>query len=306
MPGTGGAKNVKVVKLTETDRERLLEYVSREPEVNLFFVGDIENYGLESETVSVYAFPDGDQWDCVLLRYFDMYIVYSPRADFKVEAAAAFLKERQVDSISGKTELVRRFLPYYPAMNLKETYLCRCGEAGLHSVRREKEAEQFLISAMGQKAEMPGSGTDVPEDKVEIRSLLAEECPKLVELYREIKEFTRVQENPEKAQKTMEADFSSGELAVGVFENGTLAAAARTSGSNSRSAMLVGVATRPGFRKKGYATAAVAELCRRVFAGGRQFLCLFYDNPEAGRIYHRIGFEEVGFYGMLQPESQAQ
>jgi predicted GNAT family acetyltransferase len=30
-----------------------------------------------------------------------------------------------------------------------------------------------------------------------------------------------------------------------------------------------------------------------------QFLCLFYNNPEAGAIYRRIGFREMGAYMIL-------
>lgn len=301
---------MKAKKLNESDRERLFAYVGREPEINLFFIGDIENYGLESETVSAYALIDGDEWDCVLLQYFDMYLVYSQKENFRVEAAADFLRERQVDSLSGKAEIVRQLQPYYPQMKLKETYMCRCNKAGMQTVSPGENQEKLRISGGNSEqavsfgsnpgAKGPQMGTDLPECTVEIRLMTAEECTEIMGLYLEIEEFTFAHDDPEKAGKTLEADFASGELAVGVFENGTLAAIARTSGSNRSSAMLVGVATRPGFRKKGYATAAVAELCRRSFASGKEFLCLFYDNPEAGKIYHRIGFEEIGFYGMIK------
>ena len=58
-------------------------------------------------------------------------------------------------------------------------------------------------------------------------------------------------------------------------------------------------APRPDARGRGYASAVVSALCRDNFAAGRQFLCLFYDNPAAGRIYHRIGFRDVGVYTIL-------
>ena len=38
------------------------------------------------------------------------------------------------------------------------------------------------------------------------------------------------------------------------------------------------------------------------FAAGRRYLCLFYDNPAAGRIYHALGFADVGRFGMAMPE----
>ena len=43
------------ITLHEKDREAILDYVSAEPEMNLFFIGDVENYGVESETVNLYA-----------------------------------------------------------------------------------------------------------------------------------------------------------------------------------------------------------------------------------------------------------
>lgn len=69
---------------------------------------------------------------------------------------------------------------------------------------------------------------------------------------------------------------------------------------NSESAMIVGVATAEGHRGKGYASAVVEALCRDCFERGKKYLCLFYDNPVASRIYNRIGFQELGEYGMLR------
>lgn len=66
------------------------------------------------------------------------------------------------------------------------------------------------------------------------------------------------------------------------------------------SAMIVGVATAREYRGKGYASAVVQTLCRNCFDRGKKYLCLFYDNPAAGRIYHRIGFKALGEYGMLR------
>ena len=88
--------------------------------------------------------------------------------------------------------------------------------------------------------------------------------------------------------------------AVGGFLNGRMISTASTSAENSESAMVVGVATAKEFRGKGYASAVVSALCKDCFARGKKYLCLFYSNPVAGRIYNRIGFQELGEYGMLR------
>lgn len=38
-------------------------------------------------------------------------------------------------------------------------------------------------------------------------------------------------------------------------------------------------------------------LCKELLNEGKE-LCLFYDNLDAGSIYKRIGFEDIGFWMM--------
>ena len=67
---------------------------------------------------------------------------------------------------------------------------------------------------------------------------------------------------------------------------------------NSKSAMVVGVATRKDYREKGYMSKCLSKLCSD-FIDKNKSLCLFYDNPKAGRVYKKIGFEEIGTWIML-------
>ncbi len=57
--------------------------------------------------------------------------------------------------------------------------------------------------------------------------------------------------------------------------------------------MIGGVFTPAPWRRRGYASAALTHLCARLLAQGKQ-PCLFYDNPAAGVIYRRLGFEDIG------------
>jgi uncharacterized protein len=62
-----------------------------------------------------------------------------------------------------------------------------------------------------------------------------------------------------------------------------------------RTARIGPVYTPAPLRGRGYATAAVAELSRRLLAGGRTWCLLFADvaNPTSTGIYRRLGYEEV-------------
>ncbi len=62
--------------------------------------------------------------------------------------------------------------------------------------------------------------------------------------------------------------------------------------------LIGGVYTLPEMRGRGYASACVAALCRDLQADGKT-PCLFYENPIAGRVYQRLGFEAVGQWSVL-------
>lgn len=58
---------------------------------------------------------------------------------------------------------------------------------------------------------------------------------------------------------------------------------------------IVAVYTPPEHRRRGYASAAVAELTQRLLDDGRAFCTLFTDlaNPTSNKIYQRIGYRSI-------------
>lgn len=205
--------------LQEKDREEILRYVRKEPEMNLFLIGDLENYGVESQTVNFYLHEEEERWDFLILRFHQFFILYSQYEDYNAEEAIDFLRRQKPDCISGKKALLEKVAAGFPQWKIESTYMSRF---------------------------------DFPEGGAEI-------C-----------------------------------------RDGHMVSVASTSAENSESAMVAGVATISEYRRKGYASAVIQALCLNCFRRGKKYLCLFYDNPAAGRIYNRIGFKELGEYGMLR------
>lgn len=83
------------------------------------------------------------------------------------------------------------------------------------------------------------------------RRLTVKDAPAMMGLYLQIEEFAPSYRNPEKTEEQLVTDLEKGELAVGLFLNQKLVSLAKTSASNSLSAMVVGVATAPDARRKG-------------------------------------------------------
>lgn len=64
-------------------------------------------------------------------------------------------------------------------------------------------------------------------------------------------------------------------------------------------ALIGGVFMLPDRRRKGYPTACPMALCCELLRDGIE-PCLFYDSPQAGSIYLRLGFEHIGTWRLLQ------
>jgi uncharacterized protein len=83
-----------------------------------------------------------------------------------------------------------------------------------------------------------------------------------------------------------------------LWENGEPVCMLGHTEATARTARIGPVFTSRGVRGKGYATAAVSELTRRLLADGRAWCVLFadVDNPTSMAMYRRIGYEEVGAF----------
>jgi predicted GNAT family acetyltransferase len=62
--------------------------------------------------------------------------------------------------------------------------------------------------------------------------------------------------------------------------------------------LIGGVYTHPQARGRGYAAACTARLSLDLLNDGKM-PCLFYENPVAGRVYRRLGFEDAGRWAVL-------
>ena len=83
-----------------------------------------------------------------------------------------------------------------------------------------------------------------------------------------------------------------------IEENGEAISTTATTAETKTHAMIVGVATREDKRNKGYASAVMESLMEKYLNQKNKKLCLFYDNPKADIIYHRLGFVKIGTWAM--------
>lgn len=129
-------------------------------------------------------------------------------------------------------------------------------------------------------------------DLSSVRQATLGDVEELVDLLNSIPEFADSEQTVERKRRELEDGTSR---AVYIREDDQMVATASTTAENSLSAMVVGVATLEDFKRKGYATKCMISLCSQLLSEGKE-MCLFYDNLEAGVIYKRIGFKDIGYW----------
>ncbi len=264
-------------KLTASDRGTVLDFLAREPAYNVFTIGDIENFGFDADFQEVWGDWDGaGNPRSLILRYHANYIVYSPDEEFDVEPVCDLLRADPGQwMISGKGAVMDRLGP----------------ELGLTGIRRH------TLAVLDDDASLPASFSAFDVEWISI-----DDFDEVIALRETIREFQSLPGSTAALRHNLES--GAGRTNV-VRLNGKVVASASSAAENSRSAMIIGVCTEARHRRKGLASACVADLCRTLLAEGKA-ACLFYENPHAARIYKRLGFKDLGRWTMAARPRRSQ
>lgn len=86
-----------------------------------------------------------------------------------------------------------------------------------------------------------------------------------------------------------------GQGSVFLWDEGRPVSMAAWAGRTARGVRINFVYTPPEYRKRGYASACVADLTQCLLDEGQAFCCLYTDlaNPTSNRIYQAIGYRSV-------------
>ena len=257
-------------KLSDKDHEQVLAFLSEEPSINLFILGDIEAFGYTSEFQEIWAeYDDQNLIKAVLLRFHQSFIPYA-KGEFDTNGFVSIMKKySQPILLSGKSDIVALFEAYDDLQLGKKqvTYFAEC------------RTDEFLT----------------PNNVVYKKASL-EDVDQIIELRQTIEEFDVRSDARDVLVQSIESNTSRTYF---TSENDVITSCVSTAAENSMSAMIVGVCTRKEYRRKGLATSIMENLFQDVLAEGKS-LCLFYDNPDAGRIYKRLGFKEIGMWTMYR------
>lgn len=257
-------------KLVEKDRDSVLHFLRKEPSINLFIIGDIETFGFENEFQNLWGqFTADGELEGVLLRYYENYIPYFHKPNFDItEFINIILSDTGNIMISGKESILKHFEGTLRNYTSRLTYFCE-------------------LTAFNQI------------QNVKVNDIkIAKECDaeRVYNFIESIQEFNGIGNSVERIKNTIQT--GTGRIYYINNDEGEMISVAQTAAENSTSAMVVGVATLKEYRGNGLMSRCLSKLCADVMAEGKT-LCLFYDNPKAGHIYHSLGFKSIDNWMML-------
>jgi predicted GNAT family acetyltransferase len=246
-------------------REReAVAFLSREPDINHFILGDMECYGLDDPNLDLWV-EEKEGITAALLRYWGSFILYAP-GGADARHAARIMRDCGFGMLSGRPEYVSPVLEQLGmAPEMHANVFMRLAPSGLRPVDRGLHAV-----------------------KVETRNV-DRHVEGIVALRRRIPEFSmgiNVEAMKEELQKGCRRIFIA-------EADGQTVSMAMTTVERKQAAMIVSVCTLAEYRGRGFAPTLMTALCEELAVEGKTAL-LFYSNPVAGRIYEALGFEDIG------------
>ncbi len=269
-----------IKKLSEINKEKLLDYLKLDPEANLFPISDIEKIGINESLQSIWADENNDgHYQSVLYEGGGTIIVYiydTFRYNFKGlgDVLIEMLNTDRISYLLAKKDTMDLIMPLInKPVERRNRFMCRCDEVSkdykpLH-IDKIKYADVSDVPAIAQ---MLGKIDEFP---VPMNVHITEHFLKMGYI-----KIIYIQDNMK--DKPENEIMSVGQIYAETDDGGLIAS----------------VATLKEYRQMGYASDIVYLLTKNLNEKGK-FACLTYDNPEAGNIYKRLGYKELFKYDKL-------
>jgi predicted GNAT family acetyltransferase len=246
----------------EDDKNKLLSILREDPARAMFIIGDIEQNGLHTEYQTTWIEVVDGKILAVYLKYHANFVFYIVSDQFDPQHLVLLLaasKCENINAVKSHFDKVSNLLG--STVSVRCMYFCACSK---------------LIQR---------------PDVLDVKRACIEDAKRIARSLVRIEEFNLEKLSLEEREERIRTRISEGKSRGYLLEvNGEVAAYASTAVETGSSAMVASVFCLPEYRGKGYAKQVVWALSEELLNEGL-LPCLFYDNPDAGRIYHALGYQ---------------
>ncbi len=264
-------------RLTAQDKDTILDFLYEEPEINLYIIGDIENYGFNTKNLTFYGeFKDGKPV-AVMSKNMSNITFYTSEKTFN-EAWIDVFNDVGFLFISCKTSFMPAIKKHYPEMR--------------------EDVMDFMKSTTFKRDEsIDYSGLKILKDEQDAKNVL--------DLIKTIPELYTVHaKGDDEAIKYFLRNSNENGTTVFYEIDGIVAATASAVYETKKSAMIVAVATHDDHRQKGLGKKVMHYLMDLYVNQKHKTLCLYYDDPRAEKLYKKLNFVDIDRWSMLVPDDE--
>lgn len=261
--------------LHESDRDLLMDYLSKEETVNIYLLTNITVLGIENKELIFYGEMDKyNNFLSVVLVAPRNIVFYSHDRSFNIEWLN-ILKGYEFSYFSGEESIMRKIAPYYNDLEVKVYFLAE-------------------TSQMNEKFE---------KNDYEILEMTTEDL--FIKLYHLLKQDTQFDNRTQDKKEFVDSRMKYLEYGTTYYieKDDEIIATATAYNYVENIASVSMVNTVPHERKKGLATLLMKRLMHKFIEVEHKSMCLFYDNPQAGKIYKRLGFKDVHKWMLLRKKN---
>ncbi len=248
-------------------KEKVLSILKDDPSRSLFVTGDILSYGMRNDFQDVYVDEDENGIHGIYLRYRNSLVFYVNDCVVDEAGVLALIEDPKTELVSSVRSHIEK-LPKYiqDKISQRDTYLCECKQLKgkiTNAIKATAADAEGIIDGLLSIEEFSGDSRP-REEKIE-------------DLKRELSENDK-------------ANFV-------IYEDGKIVASASATARSNVGIMIVGVYTLKDYRQRGYARDVVSAITDWALKEGL-IPCLFYDNPNAGKLYHDLGYQTIDTWVM--------
>ncbi len=252
--------------LADADRDAALAFLSRDPELTLFMTADLLHYGVDTDTCRFWGEFDARGRLRALLMQYLVYLVFHARGPCDRDGFRQWSETLPHKALSGERSVVTPLL-----------------DPATHDIRH------MSLVRLRPAEFRPAPGHALQPT---VRRTSPADVERILDLYRRVPEFDQ------HGEEALRSEYSTGHARGWFIEvDGRMVAIAQVTAQTLEAAMVVGVCTDLAWRGRGLAEACMRALIADVAtpAPDRQprALCLFFDNPLAGRLYRKLGFSDM-------------
>jgi uncharacterized protein len=248
--------------LYENDNQALMQYLKQEVITNYFIIIGLERSEYEEMFCKRWGeFNSKNELIAVMLKRKTGNVQFYSRGNYNVEKFAEILRNEEFCKLIGEESILEEFKKFYSFSH---------EESGPFIAKLENYFEVALNN-----------------NNMNIKELRISDIDRVVKLY-----------------KKCFKSFATKESMISRLDKGTgrgyyielkdeMISVVQSSHEDKASAIITGVATHPEYRENGLASSCLVKLITELVNEGKT-LCLQYDNSEAGSIYKKMGFYDIG------------